>query len=62
MRWTRNQVHLGLSPALATCWICSRLSQVQILCHACKLPTGCLQPVGGFNPVTLYLYFLFQSI
>ena len=32
--WTRNQVLLGLSPTLATCWICSRLSQVQILCHA----------------------------
>ena len=26
----------GSSPALATCWICARLSQVQILGHACK--------------------------
>ena len=26
----------GLSPTLATCWICSRFSQVQILGHAFK--------------------------
>ena len=24
VHWIRNQVLLGLSPALATCWICSR--------------------------------------
>ena len=29
-------------------WICSRSSRVQILCHACKHPTGCLLPVEGF--------------
>ena len=33
---TRNPVVPGSSPALATCWICSRSSRVQILGHACK--------------------------
>ena len=32
--------------------ICSRC-RVQILGHACKYPTGCLLPVGVFNPVML---------
>ena len=35
-RRTRNLVVPGLSPALATCWICSRSSRAQILGHACK--------------------------
>ena len=33
---TRNPAVPGLSPARATCWICSRSSRVQILGHACK--------------------------
>ena len=53
--WTRNPVVLGSSPALATSWICSRSSRVQIPGHACKQPTGCFLPVGVFNPVMLYL-------
>ena len=36
-RWTRNSAVPGWSPALATCWICSWSSQVQILSCACKL-------------------------
>ena len=59
---TRNPAVLGSSPALATCWICARSSRVQILDHACKQPTGCLLPVGVFNPVMLYLNYLFLSI
>ena len=35
-RWTRNSAVPGWSPALATCWICSLSSQVQILSCACK--------------------------
>ena len=35
-RQTRNPAVPGSSPALATCWICSQLSRVQILGHACK--------------------------
>ena len=35
-RRTLNPVVPGSSPALATCWICSRSSRVQILGHACK--------------------------
>ena len=30
--------------------------------HACKWPTGCLLPVRSFNPVMLYLIYLFLSI
>ena len=60
-RRTRNPVVLGSSPALDTCWICSRLSRVQILGHACKKPTGCLLPVGVLNPVMLYLNYLFSK-
>ena len=42
--------------------ICSRSSRVQILGHACKYPTGCLLPVGVFNPVMLCCMFeLFVS-
>ena len=52
----------GSIPALATCWICTQLSRVQILGHASKWPTGCLLPVGFFNPVMLYLNYLFLSI
>ena len=33
-RRTRNPAVLGLSPALATYWICSRSSRVEILAHA----------------------------
>ena len=47
---TRNLVLLGSSPALATCRICSCLFRVEILSQACKEPTGCLLPVGAFNP------------
>ena len=57
-----NPVVLGSSPALATCWICSRSSRVQLLGYACKYPTGCLLPVGVFNPFMLYLNYLFRSI
>ena len=57
-RQTRNPAILGSSPALATCWICARSSQVQILGHACKR----LLPVGVFNPVMLYLNYLFLNI
>ena len=35
-RRTHNQAIPGSSPALATCWICSWSSQVQILGHTCK--------------------------
>ena len=49
----------GSSPVLATCWICSRFSQVLIVYHAFKQPTGCLLPVGVFNPVMLYLNYLY---
>ena len=35
-RRTSNPAVLGSSPALATCWICSPLSRVQVLGHACK--------------------------
>ena len=35
-RRTRNPAVPGSSPALATCWICTRSSWVQILGHACK--------------------------
>ena len=35
-RRTRNPAVPGSSPAMATCWICSRSSRVQILGHACK--------------------------
>ena len=35
-RQTRSPAVPGLSPPLATCWICSRSSRVQILGHACK--------------------------
>ena len=33
---SRNAAVLGSSPALATCWICSRSSRVQILGRAYK--------------------------
>ena len=61
-RRTRNPAVPGSSPALATCWICARSSRVQILGHACKQPTGRLLPVGVFNPVMLYLNYLFLNI
>ena len=35
-RWTRTLAVQGSSRALATCWICSRISRVQTLGHACK--------------------------
>ena len=35
-RRTRNPTVVGLSPVLATCWICSRSSGVEILGYACK--------------------------
>ena len=57
-RRTCNPAVPGSSLALATCWICARSSQVQILGHACKQPTGRLLPVGVFNPVMLYLNYL----
>ena len=60
-RRTLNPAVLGSSPALATCWICSRSYQVQILGHACKKPTGCLLPVEVLNPVMLYLNYLFSK-
>ena len=60
-RRTRNPAVPGSSPALATCWICARSSRVQILGHACKKPTGCLQPVGVLNPVMLYVNYLFSK-
>ena len=36
VRWTRNLAVQGSSRGLATCWICSRISRVQTLGHACK--------------------------
>ena len=36
-RWTCNLEAPSSSPALITCWICSRLSHVQILGHTCKI-------------------------
>ena len=39
----------------ATNWICYSLLRVQILSHACKLPTGCVLPFGVFSPVMLYV-------
>ena len=50
------------SAALPTFWIFSRSSRVQILGQACNKPTGCLLLVGVFNPVMLYLNYLFLSI
>ena len=44
--------HQSLGPGIGR-RICSRSSRVQILGHACKYPTGCLLPVGVFNPVML---------
>ena len=35
-RQTRNPTVPGSSHALATCWICYRLSRVESLGHACK--------------------------
>ena len=35
-RRTRNPTVPGSSHALATCWICYRLSRVESLGHACK--------------------------
>ena len=61
-RRTRNPAVPGSNPALATCWICARSSRVQILGHACKQPTGRLLPIGVFNPVMLYLNYLFLNI
>ena len=61
-RRTRNPAVPGSRPALATYWICSRSSRVQILGHACKLTTGCLLPVGVLNPLMLYFNYLFLSI
>ena len=60
----RSRVSPGLvpSPALATCWICSWSSRVQIFDQACKLPTGCLLPVEVFTRVMLYLSHLFLNI
>ena len=40
-RRTRNPAVSSSSTALATCWIFSRSSRVEILGHACKQPTGC---------------------
>ena len=55
IRWSRVR-----GPALATCWICSRSCQVQILGHACKWPAVCVLPVGVFK--LLHLIYLFLSI
>ena len=41
--------------AEATCWIYLRYFRVQLPGHVSKYPTGCLPPVGVFNPVVLYL-------
>ena len=38
------------------------LFSVELVSRACKKPTGCLLPVGVFNPVMLYLNDLFLSI
>ena len=43
------------SPPQATCWIYLRYFRVQLPGHVSKQPTGCLPPVGVFNPVVLYL-------
>ena len=51
--WTPNLAVPGSSSALATCWICSRLSRVQILGHA---KSGCLPPVGVFTPPLFGLF------
>ena len=59
---TRNPAVPGSSPALATCWIWSSSSRVQIPGHACKLTIGCLLPVGVLNPLMLYFNYLFLSI
>ena len=61
-RQTRSPAAPGSSPSLATCWICSWSSRVQILGHACKYPTGCLLPVGIFNQVIFYLHSFFLII
>ena len=58
-RRTRKPVVLGSSPAMATCWICSRQSRAQILGHACKQPNGCLLPIGILHSFMLYLNYLF---
>ena len=55
----RSWVQVLLWPLVG---ICSGWSQVQILRHACKYPTGCLLPVGVLNPVMLYLNYMFLSI
>ena len=56
LHWTRNQMVPGLSPALATCWIFSQSFRV-----LSPQPSGCLLPVGVFNPVMFCLPYLFQE-
>ena len=53
-RQTRNLKVPGWSLAAATCWICSRMSRVEILGHTCKQPNGCLLPVLVFNPYVVF--------
>ena len=49
--WSVSQTHnpavAGASPALTTCWICSRSSRVQIVGYACNV---------------IFEYYLFLSI
>ena len=56
--WICNSEGLSLSPTLTTSWICSWQSQVQILDHACKWPTGL--PLAA-NPVMFDLHYVFQE-
>ena len=49
----------GSNPALATCWICSLSSRVEILANACKKATGCLLPVGVLILLYIIMYVVF---
>ena len=58
-RRTRSLAAPGLSSALATCWICSRSSRVQILGHACKLISNWLPPTSWHFQSSNVLFTLF---
>ena len=57
-RRTRTPAVPGSSPALATCWICSRSSRVQILGHACKIANWLPPASWGFKSCYLFSKYL----
>ena len=60
-RRTRNPAVSGSSPALATCWICSLSSRVQIFGLACNSQLAASCPLGLLILLCFYLDYLFQS-